>query len=73
MVHALSIWRLVAGCFGAGLFNAIGTPATQSDFARWGYPPWRDRFSGRLEIVSVQGTTPSSEKHRPKAQIMDEL
>jgi hypothetical protein len=21
-------------------FNAIGTPATQSDFARWGYPRW---------------------------------
>ena len=27
MVHALSIWLLVAGFFGAGLFNAIGTPA----------------------------------------------
>jgi len=25
MVHALSIWLLVAGFFGADLFNAIGT------------------------------------------------
>ena len=29
-----SIWLLAAGFFGAGLFNAIGTPGTQSDFAR---------------------------------------
>jgi hypothetical protein len=40
MLHALSIWFLVPGFFGAGLFNAIGTPATQSSFVRWGYPPW---------------------------------
>jgi|SRR5579864_2861490 len=51
MVHALSIWLLVAGFFGAGLFNAIGTPATQSDFARWGYPRWWGRFTGGLEIM----------------------
>ena len=37
MVHTLSIWLLVAAFFGAGVFNAIGTPETQSDFARWGY------------------------------------
>jgi hypothetical protein len=53
MVHALSIWLLVAGFFGAGLFNAIGTPATQSDFARWGYPRWWGRFTGGLEIMSA--------------------
>ena len=35
MVHALSIWLLVAGFFRAGLSYAIGTPGTQSDFARW--------------------------------------
>jgi hypothetical protein len=53
MVHTLSIWLLVAGFFGAGLFNAIGTPATQSDFARWGYPRWWSRFTGGLEIMSA--------------------
>jgi len=53
MAHALSIWLLVAGFFGAGLFNAIGTPATQSDFARWGYPRWRSRFTGGLEMISA--------------------
>ena len=53
MVHALSIWLLVAGFFGAGLFNAIDTPATQSDFARWGYPRWWGRFTGGLEMISA--------------------
>ncbi|MFC3652856.1 DoxX family protein [Dyella humi] len=53
MVHAFSIWLLVAGFFGAGLFNAIGTPATQSDFARWGYPRWWSRFTGGLEMMSA--------------------
>jgi DoxX-like family len=53
MVHTLSIWLLVAGFFGAGLFNAIGTAATQSDFARWGYPRWWSRFTGGLEIISA--------------------
>ena len=53
MIHALSIWLLVAGFLGAGLFNAIGTPGTQSDFARWGYPRWWSRFTGGLEIVSA--------------------
>jgi hypothetical protein len=53
MLHALSIWFLVAGFFGAGLFNAIGTPATQSDFVRWGYPPWWSRLTGALEMVSA--------------------
>jgi hypothetical protein len=53
MVHALSIWLLIASLFGAGLFNAIGTPATQSDFARWGYPRWWGRFTGGLEMMSA--------------------
>jgi len=53
MVHTLSIWLLVAGFFGAGLFNAIGTPATQRDFARWGYPRWWSRLTGGLEIMSA--------------------
>ena len=53
MVHAVSIWLLVASFFGAGLFNAIGTPATQSDFARWGYPRWWGRFTGGLEMISA--------------------
>jgi hypothetical protein len=52
MVHVLSIWLLVAGFFGAGLFNAIGNPGTQSDFARWGYPRWWNVFTGGLEIMS---------------------
>ena len=51
MVHALSIWLLIAGFFGAGLFNAIGTPATRNDFARWGYPRWWGRLTGGLEMM----------------------
>jgi hypothetical protein len=53
MIHTLSIWLLVAGFFGAGLVNAIGTAATQSDFARWGYPRWWSRFTGGLEMMSA--------------------
>ena len=53
MIHALSIWLLVASFFGAGLFNAIGTPATQSDFARWGYPRWWNILTGGVEILSA--------------------
>ncbi len=53
MLHALSTWVLVAGFFGAGLFNAIGTPATRSDFVRWGYPPWWCRLTGALEMVTA--------------------
>ena len=53
MLHAVSIWLLAAGFFGAGLFNAIGTPATQSDFVRWGYPRWWGRSTGALEMVTA--------------------
>ena len=53
MMHALSIWLLAAGFFGAGLFNAISTSATQSDFARWGYPRWWGILTGGLELISA--------------------
>ncbi|MEX3984820.1 DoxX family protein [Paraburkholderia sp. EG287A] len=53
MIHTLSIWLLAAGFFGAGLFNAIGTPASQSDYARWGYPRWWGRLTGALEMLSA--------------------
>jgi DoxX-like family len=53
MVHALSIWMLVAAFFGAGVFNALGAPATRSGFARWGYPRWWCFLTGGLEILSA--------------------
>src|SRR5215471_19200462 len=53
MVHTLSIWLLVAAFFGAGVFNAIGTPGTQNDLARWGYPRWWHILTGGLEIMSA--------------------
>jgi hypothetical protein len=53
MVHVLAIWLLVAAFFGAGVFNAISTQKTQSDFARWGYPRWWGIVTGGLEIISA--------------------
>ena len=53
MLHTASLWLLVAAFFGAGLFNAIGTSATQSDFVRWGYPAWWCRVTGGLEMVTA--------------------
>ncbi|WP_069266684.1 DoxX family protein [Paraburkholderia nodosa] len=53
MIHTVSIWLLAAGFFGAGLFNAIGTSASQSDYARWGYPRWWCRLTGALEMLSA--------------------
>jgi hypothetical protein len=53
MVHALSTWLLVAGFFGAGLINAIGTSATRSDFARWRL----GRSSLRLRVCPFYVTT----------------
>ena len=49
----VSIWLLVAGLLGAGCFNAIGKPGTQSDFARWGYPRWWNVLTGGLEILGA--------------------
>ena len=53
MVHSISVWLLVAGFFGAGLVNAIGTPATQGNFTRWGYPRWWGRLTGALEMMGA--------------------
>ncbi len=53
MLHTLSTWLLAAAFAGAGLFNAIGTPATQTSFVRWGYPAWWFRLTGGLEIASA--------------------
>lgn len=51
MLHTLLIWFLVAAFCGAGLFNAIGTPAAGNSFVRWGYPRWWCHFTGGLELV----------------------
>ncbi len=48
MLHSIVVWLLVVAFFGAGLFNAIGTRATQDDFARWGYPRVNRRGIGTL-------------------------
>ena len=53
MLHAIVVWLLVVAFLGAGLFNAIGTRATQDDFARWGYPPWWCRVTGALETMDA--------------------
>lgn len=53
MLHAGSTWLLVAAFLGAGLFNAIGTPATQASFVRWGYPAWWCRVTGGLEMANA--------------------
>jgi len=53
MIHAVSVWLLAAAFFGAGVFNAIGTSRTQSDFARWGYPRWWNVLTGGLEIMTA--------------------
>lgn len=53
MVHAALLWFLVAAFLGAGLFNAVGTSGTRSDFVRWGYPAWWCRVTGGLEMVTA--------------------
>jgi len=53
MLHTASLWLLVAAFFGAGLFNAIGTTGTKSDFVRWGYPAWWCRVTGGLEMLTA--------------------
>jgi hypothetical protein len=53
MAHVVSVCLLVAGLFGAGLYNAIGASATQSSFVRWDYPRWWGSLTGGLEMVSA--------------------
>ena len=53
MMQTVSIWLLVAAFLVAGLFNAIGTPATQGSFVRWGYPAWWCRVTGGLEVADA--------------------
>jgi hypothetical protein len=53
MIHTLSVWLLVAGFFGAGLFNVMGTPATRAEFVAWGYPDWWHLVTGGLEILTA--------------------
>jgi hypothetical protein len=53
MLHTASLWLLVAAFLGAGLFNAIGTTGTKSDFVHWGYPAWWCRVTGCLEMVTA--------------------
>lgn len=53
MPHTFLIWLLVAAFFGAGLFNVVGTPATQRSFVRWGYPAWWCRVTSGLEMADA--------------------
>jgi hypothetical protein len=53
MLHAASIWLLVAAFAGAGLANAIGAAGTKSNFVRWGYPSWWCYPTGGLEILTA--------------------
>ena len=53
MLHTVLLWLLVVAFLGAGLFNAIGTTGTKSDFVRWGYPAWWCRVTGGLEMVTA--------------------
>ena len=53
MVHAALLSFLVAAFLGAGLFNAVGTSGTKSDFVRWGYPAWWCRVTGGLEMLTA--------------------
>jgi len=53
MPHTVLLWLVAAAFFGAGLFNAIGTPATQSSFVRWGYPRWWCHVTGGLEMATA--------------------
>jgi hypothetical protein len=53
MIHLISLCLLVAALLGAGLYNALGTAATQGSFVRWGYPRWWSGLTGGLEMVSA--------------------
>ena len=51
MLHTLATWLLIAAFFGAGLFNTIGTQATQASFVHWGFPRWWCYVTGTAEMV----------------------
>jgi hypothetical protein len=53
MLHAASIWLLVAAFAAAGLINARGAPAGKSNFVRWGYPDWWCYVAGGLEMTAA--------------------
>ena len=53
MIHTVLVWLLVAGFFGAGLFNILGTRATRAEYVAWGYPHWWCWMTGGLEIVAA--------------------
>ncbi|MGY3454021.1 DoxX family protein [Bradyrhizobium sp. USDA 4353] len=52
MLIAIVTWLCAAAFAGAGVFNAIGTPATRDSFVRWGYPAWWCRVTGALEVIA---------------------
>src|SRR6202012_4646120 len=52
-MHMIFIRLLAAGFVIAGLFNALATSTTRSNFVRWGYPSWWGRVTGGLEISAA--------------------
>src|SRR6516162_1632080 len=52
-MHMIFIRLLAAAFASAGLFNAIGTSTTRSNFVRWGYPAWWCRITGGLEMSAA--------------------
>ena len=46
MLYTFLIWLLVAALFGAGLFDAVGMPSTQSSKRRMGATPGCNPFYG---------------------------
>ena len=61
MLHTLATWLLIAAFFGAGLFNTIGTQATQASFVHWGFPRWWCYVTGTVEmavavLIALPGT-----------------
>jgi hypothetical protein len=52
-MHMMFVWLLTAAFTAAGLFNAIATSTTRSNFVRWGYPAWWCRVTGGLEVSAA--------------------
>ncbi|MGY3528970.1 MULTISPECIES: DoxX family protein [Bradyrhizobium] len=52
-MHVIFIRLLAAAFASAGLFNAIATSTTRSNFVRWGYPAWWCRVTAGLEISAA--------------------